>query len=180
MLGITALAGNARMIRFLARLGADVNLPSPCGKTALAIAVTSGFWQICADLIAYGAQPALPVDGGYPALYYIVSAALAPQHVDVQALDLLRRLHAQGVPFDILVRSPDARQRNAKSVVTLNDLLRQAGRLEFINGRAAPAEPVNAQPIGRVPVNTADNSAGLSATSLNRYPMDEGGGGPTQ
>ncbi|MBK4738849.1 ankyrin repeat domain-containing protein [Noviherbaspirillum pedocola] len=184
LLGFAAASGNVRMIRALVRLGAHVDLPSPNGETAFAIAIENRQWQACAELVACGAQATLPLHDGRPALYHIVGAACAAGQPEAPLIDLLRELRARDIPFDIPFRSRSATQANAAPLSTPIALLGAVDLLERHAGLAGPAGNGNGDgngnegPNGRPPVSTADTSAGLSATYLNRKPADESGGAP--
>ncbi|MBK4737070.1 ankyrin repeat domain-containing protein [Noviherbaspirillum pedocola] len=123
LLGIAAKAGNERMICGLVRMGAYVNLPSPNGRTALAIAVENRQWGACAELVFHGALPTLPLHDGYPALYHIVRDFNADAHASASLALLIRYLRKKGVRFDILVKNPDESSRNARPAVPLYELL---------------------------------------------------------
>ncbi|MBK4738845.1 ankyrin repeat domain-containing protein [Noviherbaspirillum pedocola] len=170
LLGIAAGQGNVRMIRGLVRLGAHVNLPSPNGKTALAIAVERKDWAACAELISHGALPLLPDASGYPALYHIVEAFGSDDDTSESVALLIRYLRIKGIPFDILVKNPDKTMRATQPVVMLNDLLARKvqswGKFaDLVYGleNAAPSS-------GTVPGSTADTSSSLADTSSNVAP----------
>ncbi|MBK4738844.1 ankyrin repeat domain-containing protein [Noviherbaspirillum pedocola] len=166
LLGIAAREGNVRMIRGLVRLGAHVNLPSPNGKTALAIAVERKDWAACAELISHGALPTLPISDGRPALYHIVEAFGSDDANKSIAL-LMRYLRIKGVTFDILVQNPDPAMRETQPVVMLNDLLARKvkawGKFAHIVYGLENAAPSS----GTVPGSTADTSSSLADTSRN-------------
>jgi ankyrin repeat protein len=126
LLGIAAQQGNARMIRTLVRLGALVNLPSPNGATALAIAVGHRQWGACAELIAHGALPMLPDASGFPVLYHIVADFCSDAHCSAALALLIRYIRLKGISFDIPVRNPDEAARAKHPTVLLSDLLANA------------------------------------------------------
>lgn len=123
LLGIAAQQGNERMIRTLIRMGASVNLPSPNGATALAIAVKQRQWGACAELIARGALPMLPDASGYPVLYHIVADFCSDAHCSEALALLIRYIRLKGISFDIPMRNPDDAARAEYPTVLLSDLL---------------------------------------------------------
>ncbi|MBK4738848.1 ankyrin repeat domain-containing protein [Noviherbaspirillum pedocola] len=166
LLGIAAWEGNVRMIRGLIRMGANVNLPSPNGRTALAVAVKRRNWTVCAELVSHGALPTLPITNGRMALHHIVDAFGADDASEAVA-HLIRDLRIGGMAFDFPMQNPDPAMREARPVVMLNALL--AGKVEAwskfghivhgLEGAAAAA--------GTAPMSTADASSILSDTSRN-------------
>ncbi|MBK4737069.1 ankyrin repeat domain-containing protein [Noviherbaspirillum pedocola] len=122
LLGIAARDGNERMIRGLVRMGAYINLPSPNGKTALAIAVENRQWGACAELVFHGALPTLPLHDGYPALYHSVRDFGSDDYSSESLAYLIRYLRMQGVRFDIPVKNPDAAMRAQQPTVMLEKL----------------------------------------------------------
>jgi hypothetical protein len=123
LLGIAAQQGNERMIRALVRLRALVNLPSPNGATALAIAVKQRQWGACAELISHGALPMLPDASGFPVLYHIVADFCSDAHCSEALALLIRYIRLKGISFDIPVRNPDEAARAEHPTVLLSDLL---------------------------------------------------------
>ncbi|MBK4738842.1 ankyrin repeat domain-containing protein [Noviherbaspirillum pedocola] len=123
LLGIAASEGNIGMLRGLAKLGAWTSLPSPNGKTALAIAVQHKQWDACTQLVTDGALPMLPLHDGYPALYHIGIAFCADAHATPSLSRLMYCLQQKNVPFDIPIKNPDAYARMMRPTVMLDELL---------------------------------------------------------
>ncbi|MBK4737068.1 ankyrin repeat domain-containing protein [Noviherbaspirillum pedocola] len=159
LLGIAARDGNERMIRGLVRMGAYINLPSPNGKTALAIAVENRQWGACAELVFHGALPTLPLHDGYPALYHIVRDFGSVDYSSESLAYLIRYLCMKGVRFDIPVKNPDADTRAQQPTVMLDELL-FASTESWIKYGHIVLKPKNAAPsAASAPTSTASTSA---------------------